>query len=100
MSRYDLSAPAFWDLEEIWSYYAVDLADVDLADRIRDEIFDGIRTVAKSPGIGHRRHDLCDEPVRFRKVRKYLIIYREHGDAIDVVRVLHAARDVEAVLDE
>jgi toxin ParE1/3/4 len=31
---------------------------------------------------------------------KYLIFYRPAEDGIDVVRVLHGARDLDAILDE
>ena len=100
MSKFLLAPIAKVDILEIWNYYAGQHADVFLADKIRDEIFAGIRAAARKPAIGHLRHDLADEPLRFWRVRKYLIIYRSEAKPIQVVRVLHGARDVQAVLSE
>jgi plasmid stabilization system protein ParE len=100
MSQFLLSPAAKSDLIEIWDYYATEVGDPDLADRMRDEIFDGIRAIARSPGIGHFRGDLANEPLRFWRVRNYLIIYRSEARPIQVVRILHGVRDVQAVLND
>ena len=52
------------------------------------------------PGMGHFRSDLAAEPLRFWRVRSYLIIYRSEKRPIEIVRILHAARDVQAILGE
>lgn len=80
------------------SYYATEIGDPDLADRMIREIMAGLRTVATTPGIGHIRSDLADEPVRFWRVHKYLIIYRAEIRPVEIVRVLHGARDIKAIL--
>ena len=98
MSEFILAPAARFDLFEIWNYYAAEVCDAALADRMRDEIFDGIRAVAKAPGIGHLRTDLAQEPLRFWRVRDYLVIYRVGEPPIGVARVLHGARDVKAIL--
>ena len=100
MSRFVLAPAAKADLIEIWSYYAAEVGDLDLADKIRDEIFAGIRTATRKPAIGHFRRDLADEPLRFWRVRNYLIVYRSGTKPIQVVRVLHGARDVQSLLGE
>jgi len=100
MSKFLLAPAAKSDVLEIWNYYAAEVGDPELADKMRDEIFDGIRSAARKPGIGHLRRDLADEALRFWRVRKYLIIYRSEAKPIQVVRVLHSARDVQAVLGE
>ena len=99
MSRYIVAPAAEEDLLVIWHYYAEELTDPDLADRMIAEIIQGIHTVARTPGIGHLRTDLSDDPLRFWGVRKYLIIYRAEKSPIEIVRVLHGARDVQAILD-
>ncbi len=48
--------------------------------------------------MGHLRQDLADEPLRFWAVYSYLIIYREDSDPLEIVRVLHGARDVKSLL--
>jgi toxin ParE1/3/4 len=100
MSRFVIAPAARSDLIEIWNYYAAEVGDVDLADKISGEIFAGIRAAARKPGIGHFRRDLVNEPLRFWRVRSYLIVYRSEAKPIQVVRVLHGARDVQAVLGE
>ncbi len=100
MSQFLLAPAAKSDLLEIWDYYAVEVEDPDLADRMRDEIFASIRKVARKPDLGHFRRDLANEPLRFWRVRNYLIIYRCKTKPIQVVRILHGARDVQALLSE
>jgi len=100
MSNYIIAPEARADLDEIWDYYAVELENPEAGDRIRDELFDAMRLLARTPGMGHFRSDLAKEPLRFWRVRKILIIYRCETSPIEVVRVLHGGRDVAAVLDD
>ncbi len=100
MSDLLIAPDARFDLDEIWSYYAVDLQNPDAADRIRDEIFEALNKLARTPGMGHLRSDLAEEPLRFWCVRSYLIIYRAEKRSVEIVRVLHGARDVQAILGE
>ena len=68
MSEFVLAPAARDDILEIWDYYAMTIDNVDVADRIRDELFAAFRTLAKTPGIGHYRNDLAAEPLRFWRV--------------------------------
>jgi plasmid stabilization system protein ParE len=52
MSKYLIAPAAAADLDEIWDYYALELRDPDLADRIRDELFATFQKLAKTPGLG------------------------------------------------
>lgn len=87
------------DLVEIWEYYALTIGDVDVADRISGELSSACEDLAKTPGMGHYRNDLVAEPLRFWRVREYLIIYRSEKNPIEIVRVLHGKRDVQALLE-
>ncbi|MGA2556890.1 MAG: type II toxin-antitoxin system RelE/ParE family toxin [Verrucomicrobiota bacterium] len=98
MSDYLIAPAARTDLEEIWSYIAIDLQNADAADGVRDELFDALGKLARTPGIGHFRRDLAGEPLRFWCVRSYLIIYRSEKRPVEIVRVLYGARDVQAIL--
>jgi plasmid stabilization system protein ParE len=100
MSRYIFAPAAEEDLLVIWHYYAEELTDAELADRMIAEILEGIHTIARTPCIGHLRSDLSDEPLHFWVVRKYLIIYRAEKAPVEIVRVLHGASDVRAILDQ
>ncbi len=59
-----------------------------------------MQLLARSPEIGHYRRDLASEPVRFWSVYSYLVIYRPEARPIQIVRVLHGSRDVQAILEE
>jgi plasmid stabilization system protein ParE len=52
------------------------------------------------PGMGHRREDLASESLCFWQVYNYLIIYRPDEDSIEIVRVLHGAKDIRALLED
>lgn len=58
MSSYVVAPAARDDLLGIWQYYAEEVGDPDLADRMASEILSGFHTVARTPGIGHLRSDL------------------------------------------
>jgi antitoxin ParD1/3/4/toxin ParE1/3/4 len=96
MSGFKLSPQAFRDTDEIWEFIAQD--NLDAADRVRDEIFGMCERLAQMPGMGHLREDLADEPLRFWPVYSYLIIYRPETHPLEIVRVLHGARDVQRLL--
>ncbi|MBM3745644.1 MAG: type II toxin-antitoxin system RelE/ParE family toxin [Acidobacteria bacterium] len=96
MSAFILSPAAAQDLNELWEFIAAD--SVDAADRVCEEIYRAIQRLADMPEIGHSRADLTDKPVRFWRVRSYLIIYRPDTVPVEVVRVLHGARDAAALL--
>jgi antitoxin ParD1/3/4/toxin ParE1/3/4 len=55
--------------------------------------------LAEMPLLGHLRQDLTAEPLRFWQVYSFLIIYRPEKSPLEVVRVLHAARDVRRLLE-
>jgi plasmid stabilization system protein ParE len=99
VSGFVLAPAARLDLLEIWDYYGVTAEDLDLADRIRDELFAEFEKLVKTPGMGHYRSDLVSEPLRFWRVRDYLIIYRSESRPLEIVRVLHGKRDLQALLE-
>jgi toxin ParE1/3/4 len=60
--------------------------------------------LARMPGIGERRDSTKPRLAELRVWRvegfeKHLIFYRPSGSGIDIVRVLHGARDIDRVLD-
>jgi plasmid stabilization system protein ParE len=96
--RYVLSEPATHDLDLIKSYL-VEHAGVPVARHVLREIRNALQFLATRPGVGHLREDLTDQPVKFWPVFSYLIIYNPASRPLEVLRVLHAARDVAAVLE-
>ena len=61
-------------------------------------IRDKIVLLASAPGIGHWRPDLTSVDVRFFPVYSYLIVYRPGSKPLQVVSILHGARDVQRIL--
>lgn len=96
---YRLSGPAREDLWEIWGYIA-EHASLDIADRIVSELHEAMEKLAEMPASGHLRTDLAGEALRFWRVHSFLIIYLPESTPLVVVRVLHGAQDVKALLEE
>ncbi len=94
--KFVLTPRAAQDLEDIWEYIASD--SVKAADRVLDTIEKTILRIAANPAMGHIREDLADRRHRFFPVYSYLIVYRVSTKPLAVIRVLHAARDVQSIL--
>lgn len=97
MRRLKLTPLAQRDVEEIYRYIADDSARN--AKRVITELRDVLYKLAKSPGIGHWREDLAGRAYRFLPFYSYLIVYKPDTKPLEVVRVLHAGRDVRRLLD-
>ena len=96
MSRYILAPVARQDLREIQSYIARE--SLQGARRVMAEIRTACARLAENPYLGHRREDLTEQPVLFWPVRSYFIIYRPETTPLEIVRVLHGARDIPRLL--
>jgi len=97
MAQYILSAEAQGDLHSIWDFIALD--NRDAADRIVDELLAAFKHLAEWPGSGHTRPDLTTKDVRFWPVRSYMVIYSETVP-VEIVTILHGARDIPSFLGE
>jgi plasmid stabilization system protein ParE len=98
MSRFVLTLAAREDLVEIFEYISKDNPGAAL--RVRKEFRSTMQKLAQMPEIGHVRPDLASEPFRFWSVYSYLIIYRSEARPIQILRVLHGARDVRSILED
>jgi toxin ParE1/3/4 len=97
MSRFVLTKVARADLDEILDHIARD--NPAAAGRVLGKLREAMQLLARTPKIGHYRRDLTSEPVRFWSVYSYLVIYRPEARPLQIVRVLHASRDVRAILE-
>ena len=79
------------DYEDIWNYIARD--NPAAADRMIRELERHVSTLATMPGLGREEPRLAPN-LRSFPVRSYLIFYRAVDDGIELVRVLHGARDI------
>jgi toxin ParE1/3/4 len=98
MSLYVLAPAARSDLIEISDF--IGRENPEAAKRVLADLRSAMRGLAETPGMGHLRNDLADEPLRFWSVFSYLIIYRPKTKPLQIIRVLHGARDVKAILRE
>lgn len=64
MSGFRLSPEARRDLEDICDYLTRN-GGTAVARHVLREIRRTLRFIAETPGVGHSREDLTDEPVRF-----------------------------------
>jgi len=88
---------ALADLAEIWSYIAAD--NVSAADAIVDLIGDKVQALSRQPGMGRARPELADE-LRSLPAGRYVIFYLPLSNGVDIVRILHGARDIEAIFQD
>lgn len=92
MRRISFAPEAVQDINAIWDYLAG--RSFDAADRMRDLIDREIQRIAERPGLGHRRVDLAPVALRVWAVKRYLVIYRYNDEELEVVRIVHAARNL------
>ncbi len=96
MKRYVLTPSAKRNINDIWDYIAND--SIEAADRVLDALESAMIKISKNPGVGHWREELADKRHRFLLVYSYLIVYRHEAKPLQIVRVLHAARDLQNIL--
>ena len=92
MNRYRLSQQAEQDLEDIWCYVAQN--DEVAADLLMAKLLDKLPMLAKFANMGQSRGDLMDG-LRSFPVKPYIVFYRQEGDRLEIVRILHQSRDIE-----
>lgn len=83
------------DLDDIWFYIAIAANNPEAADRLLDALMTQARLVATQPKMGIARPELSPEIRSFIEGR-YVVFYQPIPDGIEIVRVLHGSRDLEA----
>lgn len=91
MAEVILAPQAEQDLLEIWLYIADD--QPVHADRFLDRLETATQRLAAFTEIGTDRPELA-AGLRSFPVERYILYYRTHSGGIEVVRVLHASRDI------
>jgi toxin ParE1/3/4 len=82
------------DLREILDRIAIDKPGAAL--RHVEKLEDACRALARNPELGTARDDLM-AGVRIWSVGNYAIFFRSAKDGIEVIRVVHGARDFDAI---
>lgn len=96
MKSFHLTPRARADLEAIWEYIADD--NLEAADRVLDGLQSACSMLGQNPAIGHLREDLTSKPVRFWSSNPYLLVYRPGTRPVEIVAIIHSARDLAAIL--
>lgn len=89
-----LTPDAASDLTEIVQFVHAD--SPSNASRLIDQFEEIFHVIARRPRIGHRRLDLADEALRIFPLHSFLIIYRPETSPVQIIRILHGARDLGA----
>jgi len=79
------------DLDEIWLYIAPD--NITAADALIDKIAEKCALLAAHPELGRTRPEIMEDVHSFA-VGNYILFYRPQPGGIELVRVLHGARDL------
>lgn len=98
MARFILSEFIEPELSAIWDYIAID--DLDAADHFLEAAYGTFQELARTPYLGRVRNF---QPARLNNLRSfrvkgfenYLIFYRPIQDGVEVLYVLHGARDLD-----
>jgi toxin ParE1/3/4 len=91
LARFSRSRLAEQDLEEIWFTIAGD--NVAAADALLDRIEAKCELLATHRELGRARPEIR-EGLRSFTVGNYILFYRTEPGGIELVRVLHGARDL------
>ncbi len=81
------------DIAQVWDYIAED--SLEQADAWLDRLDEAFRLLATTPMMGRAREELSPG-LRSMPFGRYVIFYEPINVGIDVVRVLHSARDIDA----
>ncbi len=94
MARVRLTPRARDDLDEVWLYIARD--NIGAANRLIDAISARCNGLADFADLGPARPDIAPD-ARMLTIDNYIVLYRHDGDDIEIVRVTHGARRLEAL---
>jgi toxin ParE1/3/4 len=82
------------DCREIWRFIAQD--NIDAADALLRHIYAKLELYAQQPRMGTVRDDLAPG-LRSFPFGNYLVVYRIVPDGIELVRVVHAKRNLKSL---
>ncbi|MCA9047318.1 MAG: type II toxin-antitoxin system RelE/ParE family toxin [Planctomycetaceae bacterium] len=91
MTRLLITESAQADLDQIWLFIARD--NPAAADHFLDRLISRCQSYANQPLLGERRPDV-GSGVRCFSIGHYVVFYLPLVDGVQVVRVIHGARDI------
>ena len=93
MSGFRLHPEAYDHLDAIWEF----IAQSRRRRSGEGNIYHAIQALIPFPHQGHRRTDLTSRPLRFWRVRDYLIAYAPDEKPLWVIAVMHGSRDTRVM---
>lgn len=66
----------------------------DAAHKLHQRFYEGFRTLARSPGIGHYHDELLSRKYRFWNLYPYVVAYAWEARPIRIVSIVHGAREL------
>jgi len=94
-----LSPRARDDLDGIWDYIGIERGSPGAAERQIELLYDKFALLASHPRIGQSCDNLRSN-LRCFSAGNYVIFFCPTEEGIEVERVIHGARDIEALFDD
>ena len=94
MAKFYVSRRAEADIVEIVDYIALDNPQASMA--FYSRLLEFFETIAENPLSGRERPDL-KEGLRYFPTGSYLVFYRVWAGRVEIVRVLHSARELDEI---
>jgi toxin ParE1/3/4 len=95
-----ITSDARQDAKDILRY--LEKQNVSAARRFAHAIRETIKMLCRSPELGEQFRGDPNGQIRVRTIsgfRNYLIFYRRMDDVLEIIRILHGARDYENIFD-
>lgn len=86
------------DLLDGWDYLA-EVSGMEAADRWVEQLDAKLSLLARQPQMGRQRDELAPG-LRSFPIGRHVVFYLSLHDGIEVVRLLHGARDMDALFGE
>jgi plasmid stabilization system protein ParE len=99
MSGYTLTQSAEADLDDVLGF----IAERDPHRRalhVYEQFVEAFEQLASFPGMGVRKPQLTDDAIRWWPVFQFLVVYDAERTPIDILRVIHGARDLARLFSE
>lgn len=84
------------DIEQIADYVTTQSGRQSAGQDFFDRLEECLKNLADQPLMGPARDDLA-VGLRYQPFERYLILYRVMDDGVEIDRLIHAARNIEAI---
>ncbi len=97
-----ITPQASLDLDDIYNFLAIDNSDMAL--KFFDLARQTFNQLTKTPEIG-TTYEVSNPKLqslrkwRVKRFDKYIIFYRYSDDLVEIIRILHAGRNITAILE-